>query len=389
MKKWIILTLGVLTTAASTVKGGPAMPDNSQMPGCPTVQSGIVGADRPLAEGGMNALSDHMIPADTTILGGDMAPQTTIAPSERPLQDDKEGRLVPADRSGAVGGEADPAGTRAVVLQPPTGRNWIFSAEDADTLVIIGGNPQQGIRMPSKQGDTLVGVKNVYLYRDKRESELRLAVGGYYISFEGKPRQPIRIKYGFGFQNVEFGFSLLTTPGYGGYDRGQRDFLDLRVGKSIHFGFRIFDFGFSNRRRSVEFHTGVHLMCDNYVFNDNLTIRRSGEKIVPVPLDRDYKKSKLTTAAFGIPVQVTFLPAKSLRISALVYGDLVCNAHTKYKKPKVKERFSGVNEFQCGVGATLTYRGFGLYAKYGLTRLFRNGTGPDTHALSVGLYFGL
>ena len=58
-------------------------------------------------------------------------------------------------------------------------------------------------------------------------------------------------------------------------------------------------------------------------------------------LDRDYKKSKLTTASFGIPLELTYMPVYKLCLSAQVYGDVVFNSHTKYKKPITKDRFSG------------------------------------------------
>ena len=55
--------------------------------------------------------------------------------------------------------------------------------------------------------------------------------------------------------------------------------------------------------------------------------------------------------------------------------------------------FSGVNVFQAGVGASITYKGVGLYAKYGLTEFFRGDVAPVTHPWTVGitcnLYFGI
>ena len=55
--------------------------------------------------------------------------------------------------------------------------------------------------------------------------------------------------------------------------------------------------------------------------------------------------------------------------------------------------FRGVNVFQAGVGASITYKGVGLYAKYGLTEFFRGDVAPVTHPWTVGitcnLYFGI
>lgn len=203
-----------------------------------------------------------------------------------------------------------------------------------------------------------------------------------------------RVEVSIGFRAMELGFSLLTSPGYGAYPAAERGFLDQWVGKSIHFGFRLLDLGFNlNEKRTLQLHTGLHLMCDNYVFDKNVTLRRVDETVVPEVLDRDYKKSKLTTASFGIPLELTYMPVYKLCLSAQVYGDVVFNSHTKYKKPITKDRFSGVNVFQAGVGASITYKGVGLYAKYGLTEFFRGDVAPVTHPWTVGitcnLYFGI
>lgn len=252
------------------------------------------------------------------------------------------------------------------------------------------------------QSDTLANVKNVYVMQDAAKGQTLLIVGGYQVGLtsrvmpklDPKPKLNRNLEVSIGFRDIEFGFSLLTTPGYGSYPLSERGFLDQRVGKSIHFGFRLLDLGVNlNKKRNLWLHTGLHLMCDNYVFDRNITLRRVDGMVVPQTLDRDYKKSKLTTAAFGIPVQLTYIPAPKLCLSAQVYGDVVFNSHTKYKKPITKDRFSGVNVFQAGVGASITYRGVGLYAKYGLTEFFKGGIAPSTHPLTVGitcnLYFGL
>ena len=289
------------------------------------------------------------------------------------------------------------------------------------------------------QSDTVANVKNVYVTQDADRGRILLTVGGYQVGLTSRTRPKYaaagtvvmseaqverlarqnpkylvdgcvvsedimkrielrkrrsRVEVSIGFRAMELGFSLLTSPGYGAYPAAERGFLDQWVGKSIHFGFRLLDLGFNlNEKRTLQLHTGLHLMCDNYVFDKNVTLRRVDETVVPEVLDRDYKKSKLTTASFGIPLELTYMPVYELCLSAQVYGDVVFNSHTKYKKPITKDRFSGVNVFQAGVGASITYKGVGLYAKYGLTEFFRGDVAPVTHPWTVGitcnLYFGI
>lgn len=250
------------------------------------------------------------------------------------------------------------------------------------------------------QTDILARENGVTMMRGQNQSELMFEMCGYKVVLGNRglrdsprivpaQRSTSPVQWGLGFNRVEFGFSMLTGASYAGYDAPDHDFLEQRFGKSIHFGFRFLNFGVAlDRRRSLYFRTGVHLMCDNYVFSRNITVERDGDRIVPVELDRDYKKSKLMTASLGIPVQLCYTTRYDLHMSVLAYGDVVINAHTKYKKPKTKSNFSGVDPWQLGVGATLSFRGIGLYAKYGLTPLFRNGTAPKAFPLTVGLYFG-
>ena len=143
-----------------------------------------------------------------------------------------------------------------------------------------------------------------------------------------------------------------------------------------------------NRERNLFFRTGLHVMCDNYTFAGDHTLQRIDGQIVPVAFDKPYRKSKLLVATIGLPVQFSYSPAPRFYISAVAYADVVFNSHTKYKRPIEKAHLSGVAAFQPGVGLSFSYRGIGVYAKYGLTTLFREGAGPKTHPVSVGIYFG-
>lgn len=251
------------------------------------------------------------------------------------------------------------------------------------------------------QTDTLATAGDLKFRRGGREGEMVLELGGYGVTLgkgvsytavmaseSGRRAKPVR--WGLGFGSVELGFSLLTMPGYGGYTKSQRDFLDQRVGKSIHFGFRFFNLRVAlNKQRNLFLGSGIHFMCDNYTLqNSNLTLERIDGQIVPVSIEGNFKKSKLTTASLGIPLQVAYFPIPKFSISAQLYGDVVFNSHTKYKKPKSKADLAGVNTWQCGAGVALSYKGFGIYCKYGLSEFFRSGVGPKTHPVTLGFYFG-
>lgn len=50
---------------------------------------------------------------------------------------------------------------------------------------------------------------------------------------------------------------------------------------------------------------------------------------------------------------------------------------------------SGFRAYQFGLGASVAYSGFGLYARYGITPLFKHDAGPDCHTVSFGFAYSL
>ena len=238
------------------------------------------------------------------------------------------------------------------------------------------------------------------LRRGDRKGELLLAIGGHNITLgraasdrhnRTRVTTPIEINQryvAFGLGAVEFGFSLLTDPSYAAYAPEENGFLDQRVGKSIHIGFRPLALEVAlNRSRTVSLVTGLTLSFDNYRFDNRWSIAKVDGRIEPVALEGK-RKSKLATTQFGLPIGLTFTPARRLRVSALSFGELVVNAHTKTKKPKQKKTLTGLNDFRFGLQGAVTYREVGFYVKYSLTPMFRSGTGPKCYPLSVGLAWG-
>ena len=177
---------------------------------------------------------------------------------------------------------------------------------------------------------------------------------------------------GLFFDGIEMGFNFLTGPDYAGYPAGTGDFLDVRGGNSFHFG--VTPVGMSvrlDKRGKFEFSTGLRYTVDNYRLSDNsITLGRVDGLIVPVPLDEKADKSKFRTTSLGIPLQFSFDPVRRLRIAVVGYCDFVLGSNAIYKRPKEKNSLSGVNPFQFGIGGSVSYRGFGVYARYGGTSLF-------------------
>ncbi len=191
--------------------------------------------------------------------------------------------------------------------------------------------------------------------------------------------------------NTKLGLISLSSPNYSAYSADDKNFMDLRGGKSIFFGLDLVGLNIPlNDSGSIYFKSGVNLMCYNYTFSNDVTLKYKDDLITPVAIDSGTKKSKLATTYIAIPLSVSFKLAPKLFLEPGVYAGVLVNAHTKYKKPKVKSGYlRGVNQAVAGASLSLSYDGFGIYCDYNATTLFDEGRGPKTKALTFGLTFKL
>lgn len=236
------------------------------------------------------------------------------------------------------------------------------------------------------------------LRRGEKDGELVLAIGGQHITL-GKAQEErghaiadssIKIRrhqFSFGITAFELGYSLLSGISYDHYTPQEGGFMDLRIERSIHVGWRVLDLEFFlNRNQNLSLITGLYCSWDNYHFYNEWSIEKQDNRIVPIALEGK-KKSKLVTSQIGVPLGLKYRPARKVEFTAFVFGE-VANGYTKVTKPKEKADMRGLNHLRFGIEATATYHNLGLYVKYNLTPLFRSKIGPECYPLSVGLAWG-
>jgi hypothetical protein len=209
--------------------------------------------------------------------------------------------------------------------------------------------------------------------------------------------------------DFEFGFNYLLSPDYSSYPPGTPEFLDLNTGKSIHFGWSPIVVKASlNRRNTLGITSGLTLVWRDYAFSvRNMTIGKGNllypylpdphhpdyepkERLVPIRIDGDVKKSKLTTFALRVPLLLTITePRSRTGVGLGGYVDFVMGSHTKYKFPKNRERGDFyVEPVQFGLQARIRYKSVGMFANYGLGDMFRKDKAPATRPLTIGIGFG-
>lgn len=191
----------------------------------------------------------------------------------------------------------------------------------------------------------------------------------------------------FNFLNAfEIGVTDFTSPDYANYPETDRGFMDLNNGKSIHIGVSLFEAKVPfNCRRTVGLNTGLGLVWNNYVFDEDITLIKEGGMVVPTPIGSGYKKSKFSTFGLNVPV-VVGVKIKSITVAGGVYGNLILSQRTKYKKPKHKNKGVGyANMLQGGVTARIGFKCVNVFANYALTDLFKHDRGPGGQPLTVGI----
>ncbi len=236
------------------------------------------------------------------------------------------------------------------------------------------------------------------LRRGENRGELVLAVGGQQITLGAtkEPRQKGLVEvrdtknnWEFGWGAIEIGYSLLTSIDYAGYAPLEHGYLDQQIQGSVHLGWRVFNAEFSlNRKGTVSLTTGMSVGWDNYRLNPAWTLDKVDGKIVPVALEEGKKKSKFVTTYWGLCLGMKFYPARHLELSVFGYGELITDAWTKVTKPKEKHDMQGLNTFQFGIEATITYRQYGIFFKHSVTPLFKTDVGPKCFPYSVGVAWG-
>ena len=165
----------------------------------------------------------------------------------------------------------------------------------------------------------------------------------------------------------EIGWNVLSNVNYAPYaglDTG--DFLDLHNWKSTQVTLNLCSASACNTAIGIS--TAIGLRFNNYRLDESITLAK-GDLIMPVPTDgmhhRSAKKSKFTTAALHIPVELQF---------GKYYG-----GH------KDKTWNYPANFLQAGARARLTFHNFSIFCAYQPTQLFKTGRGPEVQQWTIGI----
>ena len=174
---------------------------------------------------------------------------------------------------------------------------------------------------------------------------------------------------------------------------------ELNNAKSVHWGIEQ-QWGFNLIRGKVRVFTGIRYDIHNYRFQNPYTrltqdqpeftaTEIGGPLIDPIPVD----KSKVVVNYIGIPVSLGFQdkPGDNSKFSAKVgvHAGYRVRTHTKIKQSNgnVEKQFDdfNMNDFYLSPFVNVNYGDMGLYMRYPLTNLFKDGQGANTQSVQFGI----
>ena len=188
----------------------------------------------------------------------------------------------------------------------------------------------------------------------------------------------------------EIGWNALSNVNYAPYaGLNTGDFLDLHNWKSTHVTLNLCSASACNTAIGIS--TAIGLKFNNYRLDESITLAK-GDLIMPIPTEgmhhRAAKKSKFTTAALHIPVELQFGNPRRFAFSVGGYLDMMINNHTKIKYHgghKDKTWNYPTNFLQAGARARLTFHNFSIFCAYQPTQLFKTGRGPEVQQWTIGI----
>jgi hypothetical protein len=126
---------------------------------------------------------------------------------------------------------------------------------------------------------------------------------------------------------------------------------------------------------------------------DSVTINGDIHKV-------NYKKNKISIAYFDIPMEFRYKSKSEFRAALGFKIGFLLSSHTKYKGDEYMD-FNNDNQFDSysvkmnkipniesmryGIKAEVGYKWINVMGYYSLSSLFKDGKGPDTYPISVGL----
>ncbi|MFV0345827.1 MAG: outer membrane beta-barrel protein [Bacteroidales bacterium] len=252
---------------------------------------------------------------------------------------------------------------------------------DGDTTVVRIGRFSVQVSNKYSKSDGEASRTIVRFDRERRNSD---KFRGHWAS----------VQLGFnGFANADYSMYAAVPKGV------PSDFMSLNQAASWEVNLNPLEWNISlSRNKKFGIVTGAGISWNNYKFDNSVTIDKNDDGIIyPIDIEENnYRKSKLMLTYLAVPLLFEYqFPINSgksyLFVNAGVVGEFNLGSRTKVKNDndKLKDRGSfNIEPFKCSAMVQIGGNDFAVYAKYGLTRVFKSGQGPELTPFSIGISIG-
>jgi hypothetical protein len=266
------------------------------------------------------------------------------------------------------------------------------------TRVTLGQNE---VVIVEENGDTVrvvLGSRGISIVEGDNGTEIKV------LEMDDMPKKNYNKKKKFRphYAGLEIGMNNYLTPDFSLVLPPDEEFMDLNTGKSWCWNINVVDFGVGLGTDYIGLATGLGFNFMNYNFNGQNSIMKdpdTGETVEYIPPYAGYiTKSKMNITYITAPLMLEFqIPTQGrgrIHISGGVVGSvkLWSNAKIKYTEGGDKSKEKNKNDFNLspirwGFTARVGYQGFGIYANYYMTPLFKPTMGPELYPFDIGLAF--
>jgi hypothetical protein len=226
---------------------------------------------------------------------------------------------------------------------------------------------------------------------DTKGDNLDISIAGFDISLGSDDRQTKKKvnRVTTNFAGLSLGANIIThKPNYGPWENKTNFMTDHTAG--WRFGIEALGMQISlNKSQNIFFKVALNATIDSYRFKKPFTLVNDENGVLMTQeITGNVKKTKMVNSYFGIGAGLGF------KISRVLFmfdfkTDLLTDAYVKYKNPgKTQYDISGLSNIRYRTGVAATVSGFGIYADYALTPLYREDVGNHGQVLSIGIRCG-
>ena len=274
----------------------------------------------------------------------------------------------------------------------------IYKGNPAERNVVISG---AGSVRESKSGngeetasDTtkfMLGKKKYMIIGDNRNNNGK---GNYYSKKDSIHNYKNDFKH---WRGIEIGVNGMLNYNNSLTVASGASFLEQNYAKSYQLGFNVFEHDFHLYKNYINLVTGLGLDFNHYAFSNSTSLKTdSSHYLRGVKDSLNYKKNDLNVSYLKVPLMLEINTSKNPHTNLHIAGgiEFAYRIHSVLKQKfetddeiyRVKDKqVFNIEPFRYSAMVRIGYDRIGVFADYGLNRLFEKNKGPQEYPFTIGI----